>query len=167
MRRLRVERITLYQLHAVDRRVPIEDSVGALVDFKSEGKIRHIGLSNVSAGELARARRLTPIVSVQNHYNLRDRSSDALVDACAADGIAFIPWYPLDAGRLAGSGSVVGRIAERHRATPAQIALAWLLHRSATMLPIPGTASIAHFEENNAAATLRLAPDELRALSIR
>jgi pyridoxine 4-dehydrogenase len=165
LRRLRVERIELYQLHAVDRRVPIEDSVGALVDLKAEGKIRHIGLSNVSAAELARARRLTPIVSVQNHYNLRDRSSDALVDACAAVGIAFIPWYPLAAGRLAAAASTLAHIAERHDATPAQVALAWLLHRSPTMLPIPGTASIAHFEENFAAAALRLTPEELTMLS--
>ena len=140
LQRLRVERIDLYQLHAVDYRVPLEDSVGALIDLKAEGKIRHIGLSNVSAAELARAQRLTPIVSVQNHYNLRDRSGDALVDACAAAGIAFIPWYPLAAGRLAAPGATLSRIANDHGATPAQVALAWLLHRSPTMLSIPGTA---------------------------
>jgi pyridoxine 4-dehydrogenase len=167
LRRLRVECIDLYQLHAVDHRVPLEDSVGALVDLKAEGKIRLIGLSNVSAAELARAQRLTPIVSVQNHYNLGDRSSDALVDACAAGGIAFIPWYPLAAGRLAGPGAAPARIAQRHRATPAQVALAWLLHRSPTMLPIPGTASIAHFEENVDAASLRLTVEEFRELAAR
>jgi pyridoxine 4-dehydrogenase len=167
LRRLQVECIDLYQLHAVDHRVPIEDSVGALVDLKAEGKIRLIGLSNVSAAELARAQRLTPIVSVQNHYNLGDRSSDALVDACAAAGIAFIPWYPLAAGRLAGPRAAPSRIAERHHATAAQVALAWLLHRSPMMLPIPGTASIAHFEENVAAASLRLTADEFRALAAR
>jgi len=167
LRRLRVECIDLYQLHAVDHRVPLEDSVGALVDLKAEGKIRLIGLSNVSAAELARAQRLTPIVSVQNHYNLGDRSSDALVDACAAGGIAFIPWYPLAAGRLAGPRAAPARIAQRRHATPAQVALAWLLHRSPTMLPIPGTASIAHFEENVAAASLRLTVEEFRALAAR
>ncbi len=167
LRRLRVERIDLYQLHAVDRRVPIEDSVGALVDLKAEGKIRHIGLSNVSSGELARAQRLTPIVSVQNHYNLRDRSSDALVDACAAAGIAFIPWYPLAAGRLAGPGTTPAAIAERHQATSAQVALAWLLHRSPTILAIPGTGSIAHFDENLAAASIRLSAEEFQTLAAR
>jgi pyridoxine 4-dehydrogenase len=164
LNRLRVECIDLYQLHAVDYRVPLEESLGALIDLKAAGKIRHIGLSNVSAAELARAQRLTPIVSVQNHYNLRDHSSDRLVDDCAVAGIAFIPWYPLAAGRLAAAGSVLARIAERREATPAQVALAWLLHRSATMLPIPGTSSIAHFEENLAAASLRLSLEELRAL---
>jgi pyridoxine 4-dehydrogenase len=165
LRRLRLERIDLYQLHAVDRRVAIEDSLGALVDLKAAGKIRHIGLSNVSAAELARAQRLTPIISVQNHYNLRDRSSDALVNICAAARIAFIPWYPLAAGRLAAPGSELARVAERRHATPAQVALAWLLHRSPTMLPIPGTGSIAHFDENFAAASLRLTPDEFQTLA--
>jgi pyridoxine 4-dehydrogenase len=165
LRRLRLDCIELYQLHAVDRRVPIEDSVGALIDLQSEGKIRHIGLSNVSAAELARAQRLTPIASVQNCYNLRDRSSDALVDDCAAAGIAFIPWYPLAAGRLAAPGSALARIAARRHATSAQVALAWLLHRSPAMLPIPGTSSIAHFDENLAAALLRLSPEEFHALA--
>jgi pyridoxine 4-dehydrogenase len=135
-----------------------------LIDLKAEGKIRHIGLSNVSMDELARARRSVSIVSVQNHYNLRDRSSDKLVDECAAAGIAFIPWYPLAAGRLATTGSALARIAERRQATPAQVALAWLLHRAPTMLPIPGTSSTAHFEENLAANSLRLTAEELRAL---
>src|SRR5271169_2095890 len=165
LRRLRLDRIELYQLHAVDRRVPIEESVGALVDLQAEGKIGQIGLSNVSAGELARARKLATIVSVQNHYNLRDRSDDRLVDLCAAAGIAFIPWYPLAAGRLAASGSALARIAARHQATPAQLALAWLLHRSPAILPIPGTASIAHFDENLAAAALHLSAEESRALA--
>lgn len=165
LRRLRLERIDLYQLHAVDRRVPIEESIGALVDLQREGKIRHIGLSNVSADELSRARKLTEIVSVQNHYNVRDRSSDGLVDLCADAGIAFIPWYPLAAGRLAGAGSSLARIARHHHATPSQIALAWLLHRSPAVLPIPGTSSIAHFEENLGAAAIHLSADEFRTLA--
>jgi pyridoxine 4-dehydrogenase len=165
LRRLRLERIDLYQLHAVDYRVPLEDSIGALTELQREGKIRHIGVSNVSAAELARARQLADIVSVQNHYNLRDRSSDALVDDCAAAGIAFIPWYPLAAGRLADHGAALARIARRHGATQSQIALAWLLHRSPAMLPIPGTASIVHFEENLGAATIRLTADEFQTLA--
>jgi pyridoxine 4-dehydrogenase len=164
LRRLRLERIDLYQLHAVDHRVPLEDSLGALIDLKAEGKIAEIGLSNVSAAELAHAQRLTPIASVQNHYNLRDRSSDQLVDYCAADSITFIPWYPLAAGRLAVAGSNLARIARRHQATAAQVALAWLLHRSPAMLPIPGTGSIAHFDENLGALSLRLSPEEFAAL---
>jgi pyridoxine 4-dehydrogenase len=165
LRRLRIERIELYQLHAVDHRVPFEESIGALAELQSEGKIRHIGLSNVSAAELARARRLVDIVSLQNHYNLRDRSSDGLVDVCAEAGIAFIPWYPLAAGRLSRHGAALARIARQHGATQSQIALAWLLQRSPAMLPIPGTASIAHFEENLGAARINLADAEFQALA--
>jgi len=165
LRRLRLERIELYQLHSVDRRVPIEDSIGTLVDLQREGKIRHIGISNVSAAELSRARKVAEIVSVQNSYNLRDRSSDALVDICAGAGIAFIPFYPLAKGRLAWPDSQLARIAKRHNAAPGQIALAWLLHRSPVMLPIPGTSSLAHFEENLGAASIRLSAEEVRALS--
>jgi pyridoxine 4-dehydrogenase len=165
LRRLRLERIDLYQLHAVDRRVPLEESIGALVDLQRAGKIRHIGVSNVTAAELARARHLGEIVAVQNHYNLRDQSSDALVDLCTAAGIAFIPWYPLAAGRLANRGAALARIARQHGATQSQIALAWLLHRSPAMLPIPGTASIAHFEENLQAASIRLTSEEFAALA--
>jgi pyridoxine 4-dehydrogenase len=164
LRRLGLERIELYQLHAVDYRVPLDESIGALALLQREGKIRHIGVSNVSADELAQVRRLAEIVSVQNHYNLRDRSSDGLVDLCAAEAIAFIPWYPLAAGRLAGHGAALARVARAHDATQSQIALAWLLHRSPAMLPIPGTASLAHFEENMGAASIRLSTDEFRAL---
>jgi pyridoxine 4-dehydrogenase len=146
LRRLRLEQIDLYQLHSVDHRVPIEDSIGTLVDLQREGKIRYIGVSNVSAAELSRAQRVAQIVSVQNSYNLRERSSDRLVDICADAGIAFIPFYPLAKGRLARPDSPLARIAARHNATPGQIALAWLLHRSPVMLPIPGTSSLAHFE---------------------
>jgi pyridoxine 4-dehydrogenase len=164
--RLRLDRIEVYQLHTVDHRVPIEESIGALVDLQREGKIGHIGVSNVSAAELERARAVAEIVSVQNAYNLRDRSSDGLVDRCADAGIAFIPYYPLAKGRLAAvPGSPLDRIADGHHATPRQIALAWLLHRSPIMLPIPGTSSIAHLEENLAAAAIRLSAEEFRTLA--
>jgi pyridoxine 4-dehydrogenase len=165
LRRLRLERIELYQLHSVDHRVPIEDSVGTLVDLQREGKIGHIGVSNVSAAELARARKVAEIVSVQNSYNLRDRSSDGLVDICAGAGIAFIPFYPLAKGHLARPDSPLAKIAERHHATPGQIALAWLLHRSPAVLPIPGTSSLAHFEENLGGMSIRLSAEEFRTLA--
>jgi pyridoxine 4-dehydrogenase len=166
LKRLRLDRIELYQLHTLDHRVLIEDSIGALVDLQRAGKIRHIGVSNVSAAALSRARRVTEIVSVQNSYNLRDRSSDALIDVCAAAGIVFIPYYPLAKGRLtAAPGSPLELIAQRHHATPRQIALAWLLHRSPVMLPIPGTSSIAHLEENLGATSIRLSPEDFRTLS--
>ena len=165
LRRLRLEQIELYQLHSVDYRVPIEDSVGTLLDLQREGKIRYIGVSNVSAAELSRAQQVTEIVSVQNSYNLRDRSSDALIDICAGAGIAFIPFYPLAKGRLARPDSPLAGIAERHHASPGQIALAWLLHRSPVILPIPGTSSLAHFEENLGAASIGLGAEEFRTLS--
>jgi len=165
LRRLRLERIDLYQLHSVDHRVPIEDSIGTLVDLQREGKIRCIGVSNVSADELSRAQSVAEIVSVQNGYNLWDRSSDGLIDVCATAGIVFIPFYPLAKGRLARSDSPVERIAERYHATPGQIALAWLLHRSPVMLPIPGTSSLAHFEENLGAASIRLTTEEFQTLA--
>ena len=168
LQRLRLDRIELYQLHTVDYRVPIEESVGALLDLQREGKIGHIGISNVSAAELERARAVAEIVSAQNAYNLRDRSSAGLVDICADAGIAFIPYYPLAKGRLAGGpGSPLDRIAERHHVAPRQIALAWLLHRSPVMLPIPGTSSIAHLEENLTAASIRLTPEEFQILDAR
>jgi pyridoxine 4-dehydrogenase len=165
LKRLRLERIDLYQLHAVDRRVAIEESLGALVELQRQGKIRHLGVSNVSAAELDRARKAARIVSVQNHYNLADRSGDEIVDRCAEAGIAFIPWYPLAAGRLAAPGRALQQAAARHRASPAQIALAWLLRRAAIMLPIPGTSSPAHFAENLGALAIRLDDDEYRALA--
>jgi aryl-alcohol dehydrogenase-like predicted oxidoreductase len=163
--RLRLERIDLYQLHTVDARVPIEESVGALAELQIQGKIRHIGLSNVSPDQLARARKVAPIVSVQNRYSLADRGSDALVDLCAREGLAFIPWRPLDRGALAEPGSRLPEASRRHAATPGQVALAWLLRRSPAMLPIPGTSSRAHFEENLAASRLVLAEDEFAALA--
>jgi aryl-alcohol dehydrogenase-like predicted oxidoreductase len=164
---LRVERIDVYQLHTVDRRVGLEESVSALHELRDEGKIRHVGLSNVDAEELARARRIVPIVSVQNRYSLAARSYDTVLAACERDGLAFIPWYPLAAGDLPARRVQLGPIATRHRATPAQVALAWLLHRSPVMLPIPGTSSIAHLEENVAAAHLRLSEGDLAELSGR
>lgn len=165
LKRLRVDRIDLYQLHCVDHRVPIEDSVGALARLQAQGKIGQIGVSNVSAADLARAQKTAEIVSVQNAFNLRDRSSDSLVDSCAAQGLAFIAFYPLAKGRLAAPGSALARIATRHQATPGQIALVWLLHRSPALLPIPGTASLAHLDENLAAADIRLSNEEMLELA--
>jgi aryl-alcohol dehydrogenase-like predicted oxidoreductase len=165
LRRLGVERIDLYQLHTVDPRVPIEDSVGTLLELKQAGKIRHIGLCNVDRRQLDRARRVAPIVAVQNRYNLADRAADPVLDACTRDGLAFLPWYPLCAGALAGRGGRIAEAARRHEATPAQVALAWLLGRSSVVLPIPGTSSVVHLEENMAAAGLRLDADEMAALA--
>ncbi len=165
LKRLKLARIDLYQLHTVDSRVPLEDSLGALVDLQKAGKIRHIGVSNVTVQQLARARKAAEIVSVQNRYNLSDRGSDRVIDACAKDGIAFIPWFPLAAGALAGPRSKLAEIAKRHSASPSQIALAWLLQRSPVMLPIPGTSSLEHFEENLAAAELQLSPEDYAALA--
>ena len=161
LKRLKRERIDLYQLHTVDPRVPLEDSVGALVALQREGKIRHIGLSNVDATELARARRSATIVSVQNHYNLGDRSSDPVIDICARDGLAFLPWYPLHVREAIASSPRLKEMARRHNASTAQLALAWLLHRSPCVVPIPGTSSIAHFEENWAAREIALSAEEV------
>jgi pyridoxine 4-dehydrogenase len=165
LRRLRLDRIDLYQLHAPDPRVPLEESVGALRDLQREGKIRHIGVSNVSTDELARARALVEVVTVQNRYNLVDRHSEEVLEACSAEGIGFIPWFPLATGDLARAGGPLEDLAGRDGAGPGQLALAWLLARSPVMLPIPGTSSIEHFEENLAAAELSLAPDELERLA--
>jgi aryl-alcohol dehydrogenase-like predicted oxidoreductase len=162
---LRVGRIDVYQLHTVDGRVGLEASVGALKDLRDEGKIRHVGLSNVDEDELARARAIVPIVSVQNRYNLVSRASDSVLEACEREGLAFIPWYPLGAGDLPARRAKLGAVADRHGGTPAQVALAWLLRRSPAMLPIPGTSSVAHLEENVAATTLRLDEDDLRELT--
>jgi pyridoxine 4-dehydrogenase len=165
LRRLRLDRIDLYQLHAVDPEVPFEESVGELLRLREEGKIRHVGLSNVSVEQLRRAQELVPVVSVQNRYNASDRSSDDVLDECERQRIAFLPWYPLAVGDLAQAGEALGRIAAAHGATPAQVALAWLLARSRVVVPIPGTASVAHLEENVAAADLELTEDELAALA--
>jgi pyridoxine 4-dehydrogenase len=161
LRRLKLDRIDLYQLHSPDPQVPYEDSVGALKELQDEGKIRHIGISNVSVDELERARAIVDVVTVQNRFNLEDRDSDDLLERCEEHGIGFIPWFPLAVGRLAEPGGPLDEIARRHDATPAQIALAWLLARSQVMLPIPGTSSVEHFEENLAAAEIELSPDEV------
>ena len=163
LQRLKLERIDLYQLHAPDARVPFADSVGALARMQRGGKIRHIGLSNVSVAELTAARKIAPIVSVQNEYNYDDRSSDDVLAECVRLGIAFIPWYPLGAGRSLRSAKLK-RIAAARGVSPAQIALAWLLARTPAMLPIPGTASVAHLEENVRAAGLVLTEEERVAL---
>lgn len=165
LQRLRVDRIDLYQLHSVDPAVPIEESVGALVDLQREGKIRHIGLSNVDARQLAQARRVATIVSVQNRYNLVDRYSEGVLDVCERDGIAFLPWFPLGFGNLARGAGRLADVALSRGATQAQIALAWLLRRSPVMLPIPGTSSLEHLEENVAGAALGLTDAEFGDLS--
>jgi pyridoxine 4-dehydrogenase len=165
LRRLRLERIDLYQLHAPDPKVAIEDSLGALRDLRDEGKIRHIGVSNVSAEQLERARAVVDVVTVQNRYNLVDRSSEDVLEVCARDGIGFIPWFPLATGDLARPGGPVEELASAHEATPGQLALAWLLGRSPVMLPIPGTASIDHLEENVAAQRISLDGEDLERLA--
>jgi aryl-alcohol dehydrogenase-like predicted oxidoreductase len=165
LQRLKLDRIDLYQLHTVDPRVPLEDSIGALVELQREGKVRHIGVSNVNMAQLQRARKTANIVSVQNRYNLQDRTHQDVLDACTRDGLAFIPWYPLAAGALAGARDQLVEIARRHQATPFQVVLAWLLQRSPAMLPIPGTSSIAHFEENLSAAALHLPEHALATLA--
>ena len=159
---LRLERIDLYQLHRPDRNVAYEESVGVLADMKREGKIRHIGVSNVSRELLRRARDVTEIVAVQNRYNPFDRRSEAIIDLCARDGLAFLPWAPVGAGDI--DDEAVERVARRHRATPYQIVIAWLLARSPAVLPIPGTGSVAHLEENLAAADIVLTPDDLELI---
>jgi aryl-alcohol dehydrogenase-like predicted oxidoreductase len=164
LRRLRVERIDLYQLHTVDPKVAFEDSVGTLARLREQGKIRHVGLSNVSVAQLRQARKIVPIVSVQNRYNLADRHSEDVLNECEKEGIGFLPWYPLAASELTKEGSPLANAAKRHGVTPGQLALAWLLHRSPAMLPIPGTSSIAHLEENTNAATVKLSLEEVREL---
>jgi pyridoxine 4-dehydrogenase len=164
LRHLGVDRIDLLQLHRVDPAVPIADQVGTLAALQAEGKIRHIGLSEVTVKQIRTAQKTATIVSVQNLYNLSNRSAEAVLDHCAANDLAFIPWFPLATGKLAGPGSPLADAAERHGATPSQLALAWLLRRSPVMLPIPGTSSVAHVEENIAAAGITLTDDEFDAI---
>jgi len=156
LRRLRLDRIDLLQLHRIDRKVPLEDQIGALVRLQQEGKIRHIGLSEVTVSQIEAVRRLAEIVSVQNLYNLANRKSEDVLDYSASEGLGFIPWFPLATGSLAAPGGALARVAERLHATPSQVALAWLLHRSPVMLPIPGTSKVTHLDENVAAASLEL-----------
>jgi pyridoxine 4-dehydrogenase len=165
LRRLRVDRIDVYQLHSPDPRVPLEDSLGALADLQRDGKIRHIGVSNVSVRELERARAVVDVVTVQNRYSLVERDHEDVLDACERLGIGFIPWFPLATGDLARPGGPLEDLARSHSATPSQLALAWLLARSPVMLPIPGTASVEHLEENVAAADLQLDPSEADRLA--
>jgi pyridoxine 4-dehydrogenase len=163
LRRLRVERIDLYYLHRPDPAVPYEESIGALKELRDEGKIRHVAVSNASVELLEVARGIVDIAAVQNQYSLTDRRSQDVLDVCTRDGIGFVPWAPLDAGALR-AGGPVDRIATARNATPMQVALAWLLHVSPAVLPIPGTSSLQHLEENVAAAELELSPDELAEL---
>jgi len=156
LRRLRVERIDLYQLHRIDAKVPLAESLGALKELQRAGKIRHIGLSEVGVADIEQARKIVPIVSVQNLYNLSDRKHDDVVSYCEKHQLGFIPWFPVAAGDLAKPGGPLDAMAKRHGATVAQLALAWLLHRSPVVLPIPGTSSVAHLEENTAAASIQL-----------
>ncbi len=163
LKRLRVERIDVYQLHIPDPVVALEASMRTLADLQKEGKIHLIGLSNVTQEHIARARKVVPIVSVQNRYSFADREWDYVVNYCEKNGIAFIPWAPLGAGKVA--GEVLQRVAQAHRATPMQVSLAWLLQRSPIVLPIPGTSSVAHLEENMGAADLRLSDSEFQEMS--
>jgi pyridoxine 4-dehydrogenase len=160
LRRLRVETIDVYQLHTVDRKVPYEESVQALADLQKAGKIRHVGLSNVDVAQLQRAQQIVDVVSVQNAYNVSDRESESVLEVCQERGIAFIPWYPLAAGDLAAT-SVLDELARDHNASAAQMAIAWLLARSPVILPIPGTSSVAHLEENIGSASVHLSADEM------
>ena len=163
LKRLRVDRIDLYQLHAPDPVVSLEESVGTLAELQREGKIRLVGLSNVTREHIERARKIVPIVSVQNRYSFADREWDYVVDYCGQNGIAFIPWFPLGAGRVA--GEILDRVAKAHHSTPKQVALAWLLQRSPIMLPIPGTSSVEHLEENIGAASVKLTAEEFEELA--
>jgi aryl-alcohol dehydrogenase-like predicted oxidoreductase len=165
LRRLRLERIDVYQLHRIDPKVPEEDQFGTLLEFQREGKVRHIGLSEVTIEQIERARKHFPVVSVQNRYNLGDREWESVVDYCDRENIAFIPWFPLAVGKLADAGGPLAKIAATHKAQPAQIALAWLLRRSKTMLPIPGTSRVKHLEENMQAEKIQLSDDEFEAIS--
>jgi pyridoxine 4-dehydrogenase len=164
LRRLRLERIDLYQLHRIDPSVPEAEQFEALATFRREGKVRHLGLSEVSVEQIERARRFFPVVSVQNRYNLADREWERVLDHCEASSIGFIPWYPLQTGKLANSSGNLSQIAEELNATPAQVAIAWLLRRSPVMLPIPGTSSLTHLEENIGATSVTLSSDQFDRL---
>jgi len=165
LRRLKLERIDLYQLHRIDAKVALEDQLGELKQMQQEGKIRHVGLSEVSVEEIKKAQQILPIVSVQNLYNLANRSSEAVLDYCEQNDLGFIPWFPVDAGKLARPGGPLDKAAQNHRASVAQLALAWLLKRSPVMLPIPGTSSVAHLEENTRAAEIELTSEEFDSLT--
>jgi len=165
LRRLGVDRIDLFQLHRVDSEVPADEQFGLLRDLQKEGLVRHVGLSEVSVEQITAARKIVPIVTVQNRYNLVDRASEDVLDYCESQNIGFIPWFPIASGSLAKPGGVLGEIISDTHATPSQIALAWLLHRSKVMLPIPGTSSVKHLEENCAAALVRLSDEQMNKLN--
>jgi len=165
LRRLGVEQIGLWQLHRIDEKVPAEEQFGFMAEIQREGKVRHLGLSEVTVDQITAAREHFEVVSVQSLYNLANRQSEDVLDHCEAEGIAFIPWFPVAAGDLAKPGGVLDEIAKEHHATHAQLALAWLLRRSPVVLPIPGTGSVAHVEENCAAAGVQLTDDEFEALT--
>ncbi|QIN79676.1 oxidoreductase [Rubrobacter marinus] len=165
LRRLGLESIDLYQLHRIDPKVPAEDQVGTMAELREEGKVRHVGLSEVGVEEIEKARQIVPIATVQNRYNFSDRGHEDVLDFCEREGIGFIPWFPLAVGDLARPGSPLDEIASSRGAAPGQVALAWLLRRSPVMLPIPGTSSVEHLEENVAAASIELADDEFEELS--
>ena len=164
LRRLKLERIDLYQLHRIDPKVPVEESLGALKDMQKAGKIRHIGLSEVSSAEIEQAGKTVKIVSVQNQYNLSDRQHEKVLQYCEQHNLGFIPWFPVAAGKLAKAGGKLDTIAKQHHATVAQISLAWLLHHSPVLIPIPGTSSVNHLEENMGAAKLQLSAAEWKAI---
>jgi pyridoxine 4-dehydrogenase len=164
LRRLKVECIDLYQLHRIDRKVPVEESLGALKEFQKAGKIRHIGLSEVSTKEIEQASKTVEVVSVQNQYNLSDRKHEKVLQFCEQQKIAFIPWFPVAAGKLAKPGGVLDQAAKKHGATVAQLSLAWLLFHSPVILPIPGTSSVKHLEENIGAAKVHLSAEEWQAI---
>lgn len=165
LRRLKAERIDLWQLHRIDPDVPEEDQFGTLVEFQREGKVRHLGLSETNVEQIQRAQRHFKVVSVQNRYNLADREWESVVDYCDRECIAFIPWFPLQTGKLADAGGPVAKAARAHGATPAEIALAWLLKRSRVMLPIPGTSKVSHLEQNMGGASITLTDEEFGSIS--
>ena len=165
LRRLGVDRIDLFQLHRIDENVPADEQFGLLADLISQGKVRHVGLSEVSVEQIEAARATVPVVSVQNLYNLTNRTSEAVLDYCEAEGLAFIPWFPIASGALAQPGGPVDAIAKETGATPSQVALAWLLRRSPVMLPIPGTSSVAHLEENCGAGVVELSDEQVSSLT--
>ena len=160
LRRLKLERIDLWQLHRIDPKVPVEESLGKIAEMQGQGKIRHVGLSEVKPHEIAQAQKIVTIVSVQNQYNIGDRKHEDVVDYCEKEGIAFIPWFPVAGGKLAAPGGPLDAAAKKHGATVSQLSLAWLLHRSPVMLPIPGTSSVTHLEENVAASAIKLSDAE-------
>jgi aryl-alcohol dehydrogenase-like predicted oxidoreductase len=164
LRRLRLDQIDLYQLHRIDPMVPAEDQLGTLKDLQAQGKIKHIGLSEVSVRQIQHARTMVPIVSVQNRYSIVDRGSEDVLEYCEKEKLGFIPWFPLGAGRVSSPESPIGRVAARWKATPSQVALAWLLARSPVMLPIPGTSKVKHLEENVAAADLNIDENAIKEL---